>query len=49
MIKNNRSLNKNIEIKFSAQDTFLKSPSSGTLKITFIWYAQNNLHQVCSK
>ena len=38
------AFNKNVDIKFSAHDAFLELPSLGTLKITFIRYAQNNLH-----
>jgi len=34
-------INKNVDIKFSAQDAFLEKSSSGD--------AQNNLHQVCLK
>ena len=41
--------NKNVDIKFSAHDAFLEYPSSGTLRVTIIRYAQNNHHQVCSK
>jgi hypothetical protein len=42
-------INRLRDIKFSVHDAFLESPSSGTLKITFIRYTQNNLHQVHSK
>jgi hypothetical protein len=30
---NMKSMNKNVDIKFSAHDAFLEEPSSGTLKI----------------
>jgi hypothetical protein len=28
---------------------YFEEPSSGMLRITFIRYTQNNLHQVCSE
>jgi hypothetical protein len=39
---------KTVDIKFSVHDVFLESPSSGTLKITFIRYTQNNLRKVAT-
>jgi hypothetical protein len=47
--KTKKNKNKNVDIKFNAHDTFLKLPSSGTLKITFLRYAQNYLPQVTLK
>ena len=47
--KKTKKNKKNVDIKFNAHDTFLKLPSSGTLKITFLRYAQNYLPQVTLK
>jgi hypothetical protein len=47
--KKKKKNKKNVDIKFNAHDTFLKLPSSGTLKITFLRYAQNYLPQVTLK
>ena len=41
--------NKNVDINFCAYDSFLNNLHQVTLKITFIRYTQNNLHQVHSK